>query len=173
METAGGIVKPEAPIGTTTRSPDPAPVVGFLYLISHLCVRTEWLRRSFAALPKRANIGADARGVHPIVTEPLAAGRAHVDATSGHVTGDPDYDGIAEPEPAGLLSFLEVARVGIGGHDGPARHRFRDVKGLVERLCHRQGGLERCQIGVGYLLELRDLWVVIIDPTRMLSGACR
>jgi hypothetical protein len=44
-----------------------------------------------------------------------------------------------------------TARIGIGGDDGPAGHRFGDVKGLVERLCHRQGSLERCQIGVDCL----------------------
>src|SRR3981081_393342 len=97
----------------------------------------EWALRSFEEVPKRPNIGADARGVHPIITSPLAAGRAHVDAASGHVTGDPDYDVIREPEPAALLTCLDVARIGIGGNDGPARHQFRDVKGLVESLCHR------------------------------------
>src|ERR1700716_4032681 len=80
----------------------------------------EWALRSFEAFPKRPNIGADARGVHPIITSPLAAGRAHVDAASGHVTGDPDYDVIREPEPAALLTCLDVARIGIGGNDGPA-----------------------------------------------------
>ena len=102
-----------------------------------------------SGFPKRGNIGADARGIHPIIPAPLAAGRAHVDAASGHITGDPDYDVIGEPEPAAPLTSLDVAPIGIGGNDGPARHRFRDVKGLVEGLCHRQGGLERCQIGVG------------------------
>ena len=80
----------------------------------------EWFPRSVDAFPERANIGADARGVYPIITAPLAAGRAHVDAASGHVTGDPDYDVIGEPEPAALLTCLDVARIGIGGWSSPA-----------------------------------------------------
>src|ERR1700745_3355185 len=125
------------------------------------------------SLAKRAHVGADTRGVHSVVTPTLAAGGTHVDAASVLITDDPDDDIVGEAEPTALLARPDATCTDIGGNDGPARHRCRDIKGLVERHRHRQRRHDRHHIGVGSLLQLRELLAAIVDTTCTLSRACR
>src|SRR5262245_33679104 len=74
------------------------------------------------ALAKGTHVGADTSCVHSIVTDPLAAGGAHVDAASCLVAGDPDDDIVGEPEPTALFAGLNAPLLGIDGDDRPARH---------------------------------------------------
>src|SRR6266478_6380075 len=124
-------------------------------------------------LAERAHVGANAGGVHSVVTPTLSTGRAHVNAASGLVADNPDDDIVGEAEPTALLARLDAARIDIGGNDGPARHRFRDVEGFVERPRHGQRGHDRHQIGVGSLLHLCELRAAIVNTTCALSRACR
>src|SRR5262249_46319776 len=96
------------------------------------------------ALAQCNHISADAVGVHTVVALTLSAGRAHIDAGSGLVANDPDDDVVCKTEPTALLTCLNAACINIEGNDDPTRHRFRDVKGFVERprhgqLCHDRG----------------------------------
>src|ERR1700730_14811970 len=95
------------------------------------------------ALAQRAQISANAGGVDAIVAAPLAAGRAYVNAAAGLVPRNSDDDIVGEAEPAGLLTSLDGARVGIRGDDRPARHRFRNQQRFVECARHRQCGQKR------------------------------
>jgi hypothetical protein len=65
----------------------------------------------------------------------------------GHLTADPDYDVIGEPEPAALLTCLDVARIAIGGNDGPTRHRFRDVKASLNAFATGKAALSAARSG--------------------------
>src|SRR5260370_42045345 len=125
------------------------------------------------AVAKRAHVGADTCGVHSAVTPTLAAGGTHVDAASVLITDDPDDDIVSEAEPTALLTRLDATCIDIGGTDGPARHRCRDIKGLVERHRHRQRRHHQHYIGVGSLLQLRHLRAANGDTTCTLSRAYR
>src|SRR3954447_3999689 len=104
---------------------------------------------------------ADACCVHSVVALTLSTGGAHVDAASELVANDPDYDVICEKEPTTLMTCLDAARIDIEGNDDPTRHRFRNVKSLVERPPHGQCGHDWHHIGVGGLLHLSELRVPI------------
>ena len=78
------------------------------------------------------------RALHSVVTTTLAAGRANIDAASSLVADDPVDDIVGETEATALLTRLDVARTGIGCNDGPARHRFSDVKRFVEPTSERE-----------------------------------
>jgi hypothetical protein len=45
------------------------------------------------------HVGTDTRGINAVIASPLATGGAHVDAASGLVAGDSDYDIVSELEP--------------------------------------------------------------------------
>ena len=59
-------------------------------------------------LAERAHVGANAGGVHTVVTQTLSTGRAHVNAASGFAD-NPDDDIIGEAEPTALLARLDAA----------------------------------------------------------------
>src|SRR5262249_42726771 len=124
-------------------------------------------------LAERAHVGANAGSVDSVVTPTLSTCGAHVNAASGLVADNPDDDIVGEAEPTALLARLDAARIDIGGNNGPAWHRFRDVEGFVERPRHGQRGHDRRQIGVGSLLHLHELRAAIVDTTCALSRACR
>src|SRR5262249_18995909 len=95
---------------------------------------------------ERAHVGANASGVDSVVTPTLSTSGAHVNAASGLNADNPDDDIVGEAEPTALLARLDAARIGIGGNNGPARHRFCDVEGFVERPRHGQRGYDRRKI---------------------------
>src|SRR6266481_1047426 len=122
---------------------------------------------------KRPHVGADTCRVHSVVTRTLEAGGAHVDAASLLVDDDPDDDIVGEAEPPALLTRFDATCIDIGGNDGPARHRCRDIKGLVEGHRHRQPGRDRHHVGVGTLLQLCQLQAAIIYNICTFSRARR
>ena len=129
------------------------------------------LRRNQGRMPKDfsqcagagAHIGADARGIHAEVAAPLTASGAHVDSAASLVGGDADDNVVGEPKPPALLTGLDAPSVGVGGNDDPSRHRSGDLERLGERLSHRQRSHEGHDVGIGFLLKLRNARIPIID----------
>jgi hypothetical protein len=91
---------------------------------------------SLDASSKYPHEGANASRVHSIVTLPLSAGGAHVDASPGAVASDPDNNVIGEAEPSALLTCLDTACLGVGSNDDPSGHRFGNFECFVERTRH-------------------------------------
>ena len=120
-----------------------------------------------------SQIVTDAPRVGAHITFAYAGKRANIKAAAGAFSGDANHDVILESEPKGSCCSFNTALGGIGSPRSPSSCRVRRpaTRRGLDRRSHIE--MQRADIGIGFLLQLRGLGVIVSGVGRFGGGAQR